>query len=162
MIGHYNSRCTALFQGNGSFLGALSEHVTKSCRYYTQCSRFCRSFGYGACNNTRLLCATCAQEIDGLRCWEPVCNTIIEALMTSKLTLIGIVEFLLSAVSIFREAAFSNGNSPELVPLNDDRKFARTHVYVHVFEVRMYPVHAPTKACHVLVTTVTARYQHSW
>lgn len=73
-------------------------------------------------------CAQHAQEIDGSRCWEPVYNAIIEASMTSKLTLIGIVKFLLSAISIFREATFSNGNSPELARLGDDGKFARTHV----------------------------------
>lgn len=66
---------------------------------------------------------------------NPVYNAIIEASMTSKLTLIGIVEFSPSAISIFREATFTDGNSPELARLADDRKFVRIHVYVHVFKV---------------------------
>lgn len=94
-------------------------------------------------------CAQHAQEIDGSRCWEPDYNAIIEVSMTSKLTLIGIVEFLPSAISIFRETTFSNGNSPEFsARLGDDRKFARIHEYVHMFKVQMYPVHAPKRvAC---------------
>jgi len=76
-------------------------------------------------------CAQHTQETDGSWCWEPVYNAIIEASMTSKL--IGIVEFSPAAISIFHEATSSSGNSLELAWLDDDRKFTRTHVYVHTY-----------------------------
>lgn len=146
----------ALLLSHVSFLGTFSEHVTKSYRYMAV------SADHSATARVIIhdYCAQHAQEIDGLRCWEPITRSLKRRWLANWHWSESLNSCHRRSAFFERRKTFSNGNSPELARLGDDRKFVRTHVHVHVFEARMYPVHASTEACRMLVTTVTARCQH--